>query len=328
MKRPARHFDRGFRSALRSSLPAVVLLAACSGGLNPSNPGTAGTGGAGTAGIGGTGSATAGIGGTTGIGGTGGATAGIGGTGGATAGIGGTGGGRGMDTGGTGGSGGSVPLPACPANAPTFGICIGNDAEGSAPASLDTHTSGAATIEAVGSAVAPVSCRYGRAIGKWGPSDWWFQARSADNRLWTIGVQGLAGSTPLVSTGDVVTLDVDWKGSCIGPANCFSDGRLQLSDATGTPLLWAGRRSILRAFPNDQTWISFAAGDYVCGTGGTFCDMRQSNVVATVNGSSTTLPPFGAASVGGYFVGVTYFPAGLCGDSAPPFDAAAAKVSP
>jgi hypothetical protein len=326
VKRPARHFDRGFRSALRGSLPAVALIAACSGSLNTSDPGSGGTGGGGDAG--GTGSecggfsgagncvlsGQAGAGGTTGIGGA----DNVG-----TAGIGGIGGGG--ATGGTGGSGGSVPLPACTASGVTFGVCIGNDAEGTSPTSLDTHTSGAATIEAVGVA-APVSCR--RAIGKGGPSDWWFQARAADNRLWTIGVQGLGGSTPLVRQGDVVTLDADWKTGCAGPANCFSDGRLQLSDAAGTPLLWAGARSILGAFPN-PTWISFAAGDYVCGSVDMYCDRRERNVSATVNGSSMTLPPDGAASIGGYLVEApSHFPASLCGDSGPNFLAAAVKVSP
>src|SRR5262245_50913381 len=221
VRRPARHFDRGFhRSALRSSVPVVALLVACSSSLDPSS--LQGTGGS----AGGTGGGDSG--GTTGIGGaSSGATAGTVGSGG-IAGIGGTGGGGAT---GIGGSGDSVPLPACPANAPTFGVCIGNDAEGSSPPSLDTHTSGAATIEAVGSVVGPVACRYGRAIGKYGPSAWWFQARAADNRLWTIGVQGLGGSTPLVSKGDVVRLDVDWKTICAGPANCSPDGLLQLSDA-------------------------------------------------------------------------------------------------
>lgn len=305
--------------------------------MNPSNPGTAGTGGGGTAGIGGTtgiGGAgwPAGVGGSLGdAGGPGsecGASTGAGncittgGTaGGGTAGIGGTSGG-----GATGGTGGSAPLPACTANALTFGVCIANDAEGTSPTSLDTHTSGAATIEAVGSVAAPGSCR--RAIGRGGPSDWWFQARAADDRLWTIGVQGLGGSTPLVSKGDVVTLDADWKTTCAGPANCFSDARLQLSDAAGTPLLWAGRRSIVGSFPDDQTWISFKGGDYACGSVDMYCDRRERNVIATVNGSSMTLPPYGAASIGGYFVEVTSIPAGLCGDSGPPFHAAAAKVSP
>ena len=101
---------------------------------------------------------------------------------------------------------------------------------------------------------------------------------------------------------------------------------LQLSDAAGTPLLWAGSTTGVRPLPNPN-WISFMRGDYVCGSLDTFCDRRESNVIATVNGSSTTLPPYGAASLGGYSLQVTYF-ARLCGDYTPAFQAAAAKVSP
>ena len=105
-----------------------------------------------------------------------------------------------------------------------------------------------------------------------------------------------------------------------------SVGQLQLSDAAGTPLLWAGahRNS---ASPADPTWISFAGGDYVCGSVEPFCDRRQRNVIATVNGSSMTLPPYGGASVGGYSVHVGKT-ATLCGDYQTAFKATAAKISP
>ena len=269
-------------------MPAVLLLVGCSSSLNISDPGTAGTP-----------SGTAGIGGTTGSGGAGG--------GGAT---------------GIGGSGGPVPLPACTASGPGFGVCFVNDAE-ARPITTNAHTSGAATIEAVGSGAAPVVCPSERVIGG-GPSNWWFQARAADNRLWTISVLGLAGSTPLVRTGDVVTLDLDWRASVLIQGS-DSVGQLQLSDAVGTPLLWASAKS--SAGPDDPTWISFAGGDYVCGSVDMNCDRRQANVIATVNGSSMTLPPYGAASLGGYFVQVTES-SKLCGDSARPFQAAAAKVLP
>ena len=271
-------------------MPAVALLGACSASLNTPDPGTAGTGGGGTAGIGGT----------TGIGGTGG--------GGAT---------------GIGGTGGSVPLPACTGSGTGFGVCFVNDAE-ARPTTTDAHTSGAATIEAVGSGAAPVSCPSERVIGGGAPSDWWFQARAADNRLWTIDVLGLGGSTPLVRTGDVVTLDLDWRASVLIQGS-DSVGQLQLTDAAGTPLLWAGATN--SASPADPTWISFAGGDYVCGSVEPLCDRRQRNVIASVNGSSMTLPPYGGASVGGYSVHVTNF-ATLCGDYQTAFKAAAAKISP
>jgi hypothetical protein len=316
VKRPARHFDRGLRSALRGSLPAVALIAACSGSLNTSDPGSGGTGGGGNAG--GTGSecgglsgagncvlaGQAGAGGTTGIGGTGGA--------GAT---------------GIGGSGGSVPLPACAVNAPTFGVCFMDDPQPN-PFTAEAHTSGAATIAAVGSGAAPGGCRSERLVGGViGPSDWWFQARAADNRRWTIGVAGLGGNTPLVRTGDVVTLDITWTLFDPTPGNSARNGVLQLSDAAGTPLLWAGATNRSSAIPDAPSWISFAGGDHACGSVDMYCDRRQRNVIATVDGSSMTLPRHGAASLGGYFVSVTYF-ASLCGDYVESFQAAAARVSP
>jgi hypothetical protein len=150
-----------------------------------------------------------------------------------------------------------------------------------------------------------------------GPSHWWVRARAADGRVWTIGVLGLGGSTPPVRTGDVVTLDLDWR-TYDPVAMRAPDGQLQLSDASGTPLLWAGAG-------RKSTWISFAPGDDACVPPAS-C-MVQTNVIATVNGSSTTLPPYGAASLGGYFLQVTTFPR-LCGDYISGLEAAAAKVSP
>ena len=307
VSRPARHFDRGFRCAFWSTLPAAVLLVACSGSLNTSDPGSGGTGGGGDAG--GAGSECGGLSGAgncvlTGEAGTSGTT-GIGGT------------------TGSGGSGGSLPLPACTVGGPGFGVCAVNDAE-ARPTTTNAHTSGAATIEAVGSGAAPVVCPTERVIGVGGPSNWWFQARAADNRLWTISVLGLAGSMPIVRTGDVVTLDLDWRASVLIQGG-DSTGQMRLADATGTPLLWAGAK--YNSGPDDPTWISFAGGDYVCGSADPACDERQGNVIATVNGSSMTLPPHGAASIGGYFVQVTYFPRNPCWDIQRAFRAAAAKIS-
>ena len=195
------------------------------------------------------------------------------------------------------------------------------------PSPRETHTSGAATIEAVGSGTAPVGCPSEQAIGMGGQSPWWFQARAADNRLWTIRVAGLGGSTPLVSKGDVVTLELDWRVTYPVPGITETNGLLQVSDGAGTPLLWAGSTHWASAIPAAPTWISFRAGDDACGTGA-FCEQRQSNVIATVNGSSMTLPPYGAGTLGGYSLKVTYFASITCGDYSPPFQAAAAKVSP
>jgi len=310
-KRSARHFDRGFGSAPWSLVPAVVLLVACSSSLSNSNSqGTAGSGNNGGD-AGGTGSE---CGGWTGAGNC--AVAGGAGTGG-SGGTTGTGG-----TTGIGGTGGTASLPACTANGPMFGVCFVNDAE-TGSLDRDTQTSGAATIAAVGSGDAPASCHSLRGIGMSDPSDWWFQARAADNRLWTIGVRGL-GDTPPVREGDVVALDVAWHLTYPVPGITERNGFLQLSDAAGTPVLWAGS-STGAAIPNAPTWISFRSGDYVCGSADPLCDRRQRNVIATVNASSTTLPPYGAGSLDGYFLQVTYL-APLCGDYIPPFYAGAVRL--
>jgi hypothetical protein len=199
-----------------------------------------------------------------------------------------------------------------------FGVCFTSDA--SDPGS-DMHINGPATIEAVGSGVAPAGCKDGGYFGLRTPNQWWLQARTADNHLWTIGVLGLGGNTPLVRTGDVVTLALDWLGW--SGTYMYRDpvGQIQLLDAAGTPVLWAGSDA------EPPSWLSFAPGDYACKGGTFFCaDKGQKSVIATVNGSTMTLPPFGGASLGGYFVQVTMFYVELCGDVQYYFAAAAAKI--
>ena len=219
-------------------------------------------------------------------------------------------------------------LPACTVFGPTFGVCVVNDMDVLGPESPlpfygVTNTSGPATIEAVGSGAAPAQCQLARWFGLDRPSQWWLQARAADNRLWTIGVLGLGDSTPLIRAGDAVTLDFDWDGPGEAAGSRGPHAQLQLSDAAGAPLLWAGANAPA------STWISFTAGEDVC-AGSTACASgmaTQRNVIATVNGSSMTLPPFGAASLGSYILQVTEFePRCPGGDFEPNFQAAAARV--
>ncbi len=295
-KHRARHFDRGFRSAL----PAVALLAACSSSLN--DPSTAGS-----AGRGGNGGFTNDCGALSGAG-----NCARGGSSGPT---------------GAGGTGGSAPLPACTATAATFGVCFVNDAEDPNRLPFDASTSGAATVEAIGSGYAPASCRERHAVGIRNESDWWIQARAADNRLWTIGVSGLGAGAPAIHVGDTVSLVIDWHNSTAVPGAVGANGNLQLSDAAGTPLLWAGSSAWgATQTPNPSTWISFAPGGAACAETCAVNPGNRTDVIATVNGSSTTLPPDGAATLSGYSLAATYF-ASLCGDYAPPFEAAAVKVA-
>jgi hypothetical protein len=202
-----------------------------------------------------------------------------------------------------------------------------NDTEDSRRGYTDVQTSGPATVEAVGSGNAPAPCREAHAVGIRNPSDWWIQARAADNRLWTIGVQGLGGSTPPVHVGDTVTLDVDWHYSLAVPGAAGANGKLQLSDAAGTPLLWAGSSPWggTGSIPSPATWISFAPAGATCAETCAVNQQIRTNVIATVDGSAMTLPPDGTATLNGYALGVTYF-SGLCGDYAPPFEAAAVKL--
>lgn len=208
---------------------------------------------------------------------------------------------------GTTGAGGTS-MSLC-TNAPPFGVCVVTDADTLPLPQYAwnqpfTRTNGpaAATIVAVGTGTAPAQCESARWFGAQGTSDWWFQARTA-NRLWTIGVRGL-GNAPLVRENDSVTLDLEWFGttnSGFGPPS----GRLQLSDAAATPLLWSS------ATYGDMTgydgagygpgWLKLTPGVKVCSTE-EVCDDGGYDAVFTVNGAMAALPPSGAADIGGYHV--------------------------
>jgi endoglucanase len=230
-------------------LAALQLLIACSKAPGVGNSGTGGDsgsagsrgGGAGTAsgagGLGGgagtAGGGTGGIAGTP-LGGTGGGTSGIagtpsGGTGGGTGGapVGGTGGGgiAGAPLGGTGGGGsaGTGGATVCPTGSPAFSVCavssadtlplaVANGAGGGPEMSRDTVVAAPATVEAIGTGTSPAQCQSARLFGAVASSDWWLQVRTADAKLWTIGVHGL-GDAPGIQTGDHVTLDVQIQRS-------------------------------------------------------------------------------------------------------------------
>jgi hypothetical protein len=274
----ARHFDRGFSLAF---LGLVSLsLAACSTSPTNLDPGTGGVGGTGInsnlcGSTGAAGNFQAGVGGSTSSGGIGG--------------------------GGTGaGTGGTMSAPTCAADGTvTFGVCFVNSADVLPPPVTDggNSTSGSATIENVGIGRAPASCEDARWYGARGTSEWWFQARAADNRLWTFGVRGLG--VPLVRKNDTVTLNHAWSGYSASSAS-NPTGRLELSDAAGTPLLWAGA-TLSQA---STGWLQFSAADDVCQRAFGSCQYIRENVTITVNGSVTTVAPFGAACLGGYYIAV------------------------
>jgi hypothetical protein len=243
------------------------------------------------------------------------------------AGIAGSGGNGG--SGGDGGSGGSTSLPICASGAVAFGVCFTSDADvlplPSVPNDRGTSTTGAATIVDVGTGPAPAQCESARAFGARGTSDWWFQAKAADNHVWTIGVRGL-GNAPLVQKNDTVTLNLDWRGYTLGVGFGHPWGELQLSDAAATPLLWASSDK------DTTTWVSLTAGAASCAFNDV-CDITRNDVVASVNGSQATLPSYGTTSLGGYYLvvgqSVRTTPMGpsQCQDNfGPAFEAAAAKV--
>ena len=320
-----RHFSRG--QALLIGLLAALVPVACGGDLSgEASPGTAGSSGTGQGGTGGA----------VGQGGTGGA-AGRGGTGGA-AGRGGAG-----DAAGRGGTwGGSLPdLPACPTGTPTFSVCVVRDSDvlplpisgvgGMAGMHRDLVKAAVGNVETVGAGTAPARCQDARVFGATASGDWWFQVRTSDNVLWTIGLSGL-GDTPLVMTGDKVTLDLDYERTTYygavpeGPVKAL--GWVQVSNGAGTPLVWAGVANY------GMTWLSLNRGQGLCNlTTATFgCPATRYEVAATVNGSAATVAPFSAANVGSYYLAVGEYDIGRpatqtsCAFDAPPaFTAAAVK---
>jgi len=228
-----------------------------------------------------------------------------------------TGSGGSLSTGGAGGAAGTSPggtggapaYPTCPTGTVTFSVCIVNDADmlplegdgGVAGERHDLVMAAAATVEAVGAGAAPAQCQSARVFGAPTTSDWWLQVRTADTRLWTIGVGGL-GNTVAIKTGDSVTLDLVYQYT---PAGGFwqmpaaISGHLQLSDAAGTPLLWAGLNSF-----NSGTWLSLTSGQPVCDQRTGSCPSTRYDVKATINGSVATVAPFSATSLAGYHVAV------------------------
>jgi hypothetical protein len=221
----------------------------------------------------------------------------------------------------------------CADGTPAFGICFVNDADVLPLPQLEvndrgTRTNGptAGTIVAVGTGTAPAQCESARVFGSRGASEWWFQAQTAD-RLWTIGVRGL-GTAPQVNTNDSVTLDLDWTGATSGTEYGPPKGHLQLSNAAATPLLWSA--ALAGAATHDAGWLMLEPGAAVC-TSTALCAGSGFDVVFSVNGSTVTLPPFGAASIGGYKVasGAQVGPrtSSQCFDYlGEPFVAAAAKL--
>jgi hypothetical protein len=159
----------------------------------------------------------------------------------------------------------------------------------------------AATVEAVGTGAAPAQCQSARVFGAATSSDWWLQVRTADRKLWTIGVGGL-GNTVMIKAGDSVTLDLVYQYT---PAGGFwqmpaaISGHLQLSNATGTPLLWAGLNSF-----SSGTWLSLMSGQALCDQKTGLCPSTRYEIMATINGSVATLAPFSATSLAGYHLAV------------------------
>jgi len=330
----ARHFDRGFAAA-RWALGGAVLLAACSGNLSKGDPGTGGTrsssgdaGMTGTTGQSGTGwvsvgdagaggwntQGSAGVNGTSGtFGSSAGSTGGCSfpfngpgcppgncaaGTGNCGAPSGGTGG-SGSSTG-TGGTSGTTSLPACVDRTPSFGVCF--------VSTLDVlplpnriydpgvSTSGTAEIYEVGTGPAPGSCESARWFGAPGTSDWWLRAEAATGGYWIIGVHGL-GPAPLANVNDYVNLNLSWRGYGIAPGYGGPYGELLLESLVNGPLLWASSDK------NTTSWVQLTTGAAVCKPT-RLCIGDQTDVIATINGSTMTVPSFGSTSLGGFFLAV------------------------
>src|SRR5262249_28259690 len=185
---------------------------------------------------------------------------------------------------------------------------------------------------AVGPGTAPAQCQNARVFGAATSSDSWVQVRTADKVLWTIGL-GSLGNAAMVKTGDVVTFDLDYqRTNNFGPVSGGppkASGHVQLSNAVGTALLWAGTTS------SGSTWLSLTMGQPICDLPSKFdCVSTRFDVVATVNGSVATFAPFSADYLGGYYLAVGEYDlsmaintdSGCFFDGPPPFAAAAVKA--
>lgn len=260
-----RHFDRGRR--LLIGLAAAVLLVACSrdlGGNGQTGTG-AGQGGSSRGGFAGTAAG---------------------------------------GNSGSGGAGGTAMSAACPAGTPTFSVCVVSSADMMPfPMTVsDSVTAAAATVEAVGTGSAPAQCQSARVFGAATTSDRWFQVRTADKVLWTVGLAGL-GNAPMIQVGDAVTLDLVYARPMYASqvTGLEAVGHVQVSATSGTPLLWAGANNYYSA-----AWLSLMTGQALCRdtTTNAGCPSTRYEVMATVNGSSATLAPFSATSIGGYYLAV------------------------
>jgi hypothetical protein len=184
-----------------------------------------------------------------------------------------------------------------------FGVCFVNDADQLPlpPLAQDpgVEMMGAATVQGVGLGPAPASCESARVIGTRGTSDWWFQAKAADGRSWTIGLRGL-GNVPLVKKDDQVALSLIYSGTLFHLSYGPPEGELQLSDAGARPLLWAGTTN--NGFMT--TWMWLGRGNVVCSFPADSCDVTRFDIAGAIDGQPVRVPAFGTAYSGAYFVAV------------------------
>lgn len=227
--------------------------------------------------------------------------------------------------------GGWEAVPACESGEPTFSVCFVKDTDvlpvptGSGDPLFTA--SGTATVEAVGTGSAPAQCESARVFGARRTSDWWLQIRLGGN-LWTIGVQGLGGS-PGLQVGDNVDFAVRYMGFTASFGFGPPQGQMSLADAAGAPILLA------IAGYSDATWFTATSnGRPVCAFPADSCDRGRTEMTVTVNGASDTLPPFGAADVGGFHAAIGDTTVGVsapdsCADHfGPAFYAGASKLVP
>ena len=123
--------------------------------------------------------------------------------------------------------------------------------------------------------------------------------KAADGRTWTIGLRGFGPiPIPRLRTGDQVRFDLHWTGTLPVVGYGPPQGELQLYDASGRPLLWAGTTNI--GFMTSWMWLG--QGDVACRFPADSCDITRFNVAGMIEGQSVRMPPFGTANSGDYFV--------------------------
>jgi hypothetical protein len=132
--------------------------------------------------------------------------------------------------------------------------------------------------------------------GSTNEKEWFFQARTADNRLWTIGASGLPA--PLLRAGDTVTFDVSvTAGLRVSPSTVVSSGQMNVSTSAGDSLLWV----FAAGYGSAQIGGFDVNPGTPCGSG-CIGSVNSVSVSSEATGENVVVPPSSSADIDGYHV--------------------------